>query len=195
MLARSLGIVDDERLRRVEARLERTAAARLQLEETELTPDRETLEWLVPLGLSITGPTTISRLVSRPEFEINSFFSHCALTDRFSGAAAAFDGLSSEEKDGVVNRARYAGYIEKQEREARNVRDDEKLRIPADFRFERPGLSSEVVEKLRRVQPVSLGQAARIPGITPAAVAVLRMNLRYEERSANGPGRGAANLP
>ena len=145
--------------------------------------------------LSITGPTTISGLVSRPEFEIEPFFSHCALSGRFSGVAAAFDGLFSEEKEGVVNRARYAGYIEKQEREARNVRDDESLRIPAGFRFERPGLSSEVVEKLRRVQPASLGQAARISGITPAAVAVLRMNLRYEERSANGPGRSAANLP
>ncbi|MCM2313879.1 MAG: tRNA uridine-5-carboxymethylaminomethyl(34) synthesis enzyme MnmG [Thermoanaerobaculia bacterium] len=195
MLARSLGIVDDERLRRVEARLERTAAARLQLEESELTPDRETLAWLEPLGLSITGPTTISRLVARPEFEIDSFFSHCASSGRFSGVAAAFDGLSSEEKEGVVNHARYAGYIEKQEREARSVRDDETLRIPAEFRFERPGLSAEVVEKLRRVQPASLGQAARIPGVTPAAVAVLRMSLRYEQRSANGPGRGAANLP
>jgi len=188
-------LVDDERLRRVEARLERTASARLELDEAELTPDRETLEWLEPLGLLITGPTTVSRLVSRPEFEVDPFFSHCTTSGRFPALASAFDGLSSEEKEGVVNRARYAGYIEKQEREARNVRDDEALRIPVDFRFERPGLSAEVVGKLRRVQPASLGQAARIPGITPAAVAVLRMNLRYEQRSANGPGRGTANLP
>ncbi|MGK2859563.1 MAG: tRNA uridine-5-carboxymethylaminomethyl(34) synthesis enzyme MnmG [Thermoanaerobaculia bacterium] len=195
MLASSLGIVDVERLRRVEARLERTSEARLLMDEAELTPDKETLEWLEPLGLSITGPTTVSRLVSRPEFEIDPFFSHCAQSGRFSELAASFDELSPEEKEGVVNRARYAGYIEKQEREARNVRDDETLRIPAGFRFARPGLSAEVVEKLTRVQPASLGQAARIPGITPAAVAVLRMNLRYEERSANGPGRSTANLP
>jgi tRNA uridine 5-carboxymethylaminomethyl modification enzyme len=103
--------------------------------------------------------------------------------------------LSDEERDGVVNRARYAGYIEKQQREAQTLRDDESLRIPAGFHFERPGLSAEVVEKLQKVRPASLGQAARIPGVTPAAVAVLRMNLRYETRGASGTPRGADDLP
>ena len=194
-LAEALGIIDAERLRRVAARLARTASARHEIDTTELNPDRETLEWLAPLDLSITGPTTVARLTARPEFDLEEFSRHCVASGRLSRFADAFACLSEEEAEGVVNRARYAGYIEKQEREARNVRGDESLTIPAGFRFERPGLSAEVVEKLQRVQPASLGQAARIPGMTPAAVAVLRMNLRFEERSVNGQGRGAANLP
>ncbi|MFA6957660.1 MAG: tRNA uridine-5-carboxymethylaminomethyl(34) synthesis enzyme MnmG [Thermoanaerobaculia bacterium] len=193
-LAESLGIVDTERLRRVASRLERTTAAQGAFEGEELKPDRETLEWLDPLGVSITGPTTVARLLSRPDLDVEAFFRHCGASDKLAHLAGLRDSLPDDELEGVLNRARYAGYIEKQEREARSVRDDEALRIPVGFHFERPGLSTEVVEKLNKVQPSSLGQAARIPGVTPAAVAVLRMSLRYELRNSIGSGRSAQNL-
>lgn len=190
-MAEALRIVDGERLRRVAARLERTETARRAIEGAELRPDRETLDWLDPLGVSIAGPTTIARLLARPDLDAEALFRHCGASGEFAHLAELCATLPDEELEGVLNRARYAGYIEKQEREARSLRDDEALRIPAGFLFERPGLSTEVVEKLNKVQPSSLGQAARIPGITPAAVAVLRMSLRYEQRSASGAGRSA----
>jgi tRNA uridine 5-carboxymethylaminomethyl modification enzyme len=190
-LAESLGIVDPERLRRVAARLGRTGAAREAIENAELTPDRETISWLDALGLSITGPTTVARLLARPDLDVEALFRHFGASGQLGHLAGIRESLPDEELEGVVNRARYSGYIEKQEREARSLRDDESLRIPAGFLFERPGLSTEVVEKLNRVQPASLGQAARIPGITPAAVAVLRMSLRYEQRNQSGAGSSA----
>jgi tRNA uridine 5-carboxymethylaminomethyl modification enzyme len=99
--------------------------------------------------------------------------------DRFVEAnPAAFEGMSLEEAEGVVSRMRYAGYIERQQREAARLVEDEDLRIPRDISYRVPGLSREMVEKLSFVQPASLGQASRIPGVTPAAVAILRMHLR-----------------
>ena len=58
------------------------------------------------------------------------------------------------------------------------------LRIPREMSFRLPGLSREVVEKLSFVRPASLGQASRIPGMTPAAVAILRMHLRRGARAS-----------
>jgi tRNA uridine 5-carboxymethylaminomethyl modification enzyme len=69
---------------------------------------------------------------------------------------------------------KYAGYLRRQESEIERARKDERRRIPADFPFERvPGLSREVVQRLGQIRPDTLGQALRIPGVTPAAVAVL----------------------
>ncbi len=74
----------------------------------------------------------------------------------------------------VETEIKYGGYIAQQERQAARLREAEGRRIPAGFSFDKiPGLSREIREKLSRVRPVSLGQAARIPGVTPAAIAVL----------------------
>ena len=69
---------------------------------------------------------------------------------------------------------KYAGYLRRQEHEVARAHRDERRRIPQDFPFERvPGLSREVVQRLSQVRPDTLGHAQRIPGVTPAAVAVL----------------------
>src|SRR6185369_9325383 len=69
---------------------------------------------------------------------------------------------------------KYAGYLRRQESEIERSRKDERRRIPSDFPFNRvPGLSREVVQRLTQVRPDTLGHALRIPGVTPAAVAVL----------------------
>ena len=78
----------------------------------------------------------------------------------------------------VETEAKYAGYIAQQERQIDRLRDAESRRIPAAFEFsEIPGLSTEVKQKLQRVRPETLGQAGRIPGVTPAALAVLDVYL------------------
>jgi tRNA uridine 5-carboxymethylaminomethyl modification enzyme len=77
----------------------------------------------------------------------------------------------------VETELKYAGYLAQQERQIQQLRDSEERRIPAQFDFEIPGLSNEVRQKLARVQPQTLGQASRIPGVTPAAVAVLDVYL------------------
>jgi tRNA uridine 5-carboxymethylaminomethyl modification enzyme len=78
----------------------------------------------------------------------------------------------------VETEAKYAGYITQQERQIDRLRESELRPIPAAFEFANiPGLSTEAKQKLERVRPQTLGQAGRIPGITPAAVAVLDVYL------------------
>ena len=78
----------------------------------------------------------------------------------------------------VETEAKYAGYISQQERQIERLSQSEERKIPAGFLYDGiPGLSTEVKQKLSRVRPVTLGQARRIPGVTPAAVAVLDVYL------------------
>jgi tRNA uridine 5-carboxymethylaminomethyl modification enzyme len=78
----------------------------------------------------------------------------------------------------VETEAKYSGYISQQERQMERLKHAERRRIPPEFGFAGiPGLSREIREKLERVRPATLGQAARIPGVTPAAIAVLDVYL------------------
>jgi tRNA uridine 5-carboxymethylaminomethyl modification enzyme len=84
----------------------------------------------------------------------------------------------------IETEAKYAGYIAQQERQIDRLRDSGGRRIPSAFQFsEIPGLSTEVKQKLQRVRPETLGQAGRIPGVTPAAVAVLDVYLSLGART------------
>jgi tRNA uridine 5-carboxymethylaminomethyl modification enzyme len=74
----------------------------------------------------------------------------------------------------IETETKYSGYIQQQERQMERLKNSERRPIPAEFAYQGiPGLSREVQDKLDRVRPATLGQAARIPGVTPAAVAVL----------------------
>ena len=78
----------------------------------------------------------------------------------------------------VETEIKYSGYIGQQERQVARLRESEQRTIPAGFRYDHiPGLSREVRQKLDHVRPETLGQAARIPGVTPAAVAILDVYL------------------
>jgi tRNA uridine 5-carboxymethylaminomethyl modification enzyme len=81
---------------------------------------------------------------------------------------------------------KYAGYIAQQQKLVARLRDSESRQIPAQFSYEGvPGLSNEASEKLGRVRPETLGQASRIPGITPAAIAVLDVYLSLRQASSS----------
>ncbi|MCC7497956.1 MAG: tRNA uridine-5-carboxymethylaminomethyl(34) synthesis enzyme MnmG [Bryobacterales bacterium] len=78
----------------------------------------------------------------------------------------------------VETEIKYAGYIAQQDRQMRKAKDSARRSIPLDFRYQGiPGLSREIAGKLERVRPLTLGQAARIPGVTPAAISVLDVYL------------------
>ncbi|MGA2771812.1 MAG: tRNA uridine-5-carboxymethylaminomethyl(34) synthesis enzyme MnmG [Bryobacteraceae bacterium] len=81
----------------------------------------------------------------------------------------------------VETEAKYSGYISQQERQMERMKHAERRRIPPEFGFAGiPGLSREIRDKLERVRPATLGQAARIPGVTPAAIAVLDVYLSVD---------------
>ena len=174
-LASRLGILDDERKRRVEARIQRMQKA-VELGEAELRPDRDTVAWLREADLELTAQTTFGKLLQRPNLDLERLLT--AAETAVPELARAYRALNEEESEGVVSRLRYAGYIDRQQREAAKLSEDEDLRIPAGMTYALPGLSREMTEKLTRIQPASLGQASRIPGVTPAAIAIVRMHVR-----------------
>ena len=187
-VAARLGILDDQRKRRIETRIERMQRAE-RAGDIELRPDRETRGWLAVAGIELTTQSSVARLMQRPAIDVDALVA--AAEKALPEVSDAFRALSEEEREGVVSRLRYAGYLERQQREASRMVEDEELRIPADMTFTLPGLSREMVEKFSRVRPASLGQASRIPGVTPAAVAILRMHVR-RGRGNGERGTGAS---
>jgi tRNA uridine 5-carboxymethylaminomethyl modification enzyme len=106
--------------------------------------------------------------LKRPDVRLHQLVAEGGVTLALDPERAAVDLTS------VETAVKYAGYLERQEGEVERSRRDERRRIPAGFRFDLvPGLSREVVQRLTQVRPDTLGQALRIPGLTPAAVAVL----------------------
>jgi tRNA uridine 5-carboxymethylaminomethyl modification enzyme len=109
-----------------------------------------------------------SQYLKRPEVRLGQMVSDRLITLSLDDARREIDLASAETS------IKYAGYLRRQESEIERGRRDERRRIPPNFPFERvPGLSKEVVQRLSQVRPDTLGHALRIPGVTPAAVAVL----------------------
>ena len=100
---------------------------------------------------------------------------------------------ASVEMSSVETVVKYEGYLRRQEATVARRARDERRRIPAGFPFAAvPGLSREAVERLSAVGPGTLGQAGRVPGVTPAAVAVLGAYVkRWGRSTGDGPGAGA----
>jgi tRNA uridine 5-carboxymethylaminomethyl modification enzyme len=119
--------------------------------------------------LGIKSGASLEQILKRPEVgieDLGNFFEEEGLT------------LSAEERRVVETQIKYEGYILHQQRDADRLRSLEGRRIPPGFNYGSvQGLSREVVERLVQVQPGSLGQASRIPGITPAAVSILNVYL------------------
>jgi tRNA uridine 5-carboxymethylaminomethyl modification enzyme len=79
----------------------------------------------------------------------------------------------------VETQTKYAGYIQRQEEQVGRLRKLEGLKLPPDMDYKLiPGLTREIIEKLSKIRPFSLGQASRISGVTPAAVSILMVYLK-----------------
>ena len=89
---------------------------------------------------------------------------------------------SSDVIEQVSTDIKYAGYLEREKRKAAHIKKAEKIRIPSDLSFEIPGISFEVAERLSKARPLTLGAAARLPGITPAAIDTLALYLAKRSR-------------
>ena len=93
--------------------------------------------------------------------------------------AALDDRLPDAVRLQVEVRAKYSGYIERQTQDIERTRRHESMRLPEDLDYARlAGLSNEVKQKLAEARPGTLGQASRVPGITPAAVSILLVHLK-----------------
>ena len=121
------------------------------------------------------GKIPAAQALKRPEIKIEAFLD--TLPDDLR------EKLSWEESKAVETAIKYEGYLKQQTNEIEKMRKAESRRIPLDFEYHAiPGLSREMIEKLSRVRPTTIGQASRIPGVTPAALSILHIQL---EMSSN----------
>jgi len=151
---RDAGLVDDQRWERFEKRRDRLAR------------NLETLD-RVFVRASSGDRVAASQLLRQPEVRLERLIADGLLLE-IDPVSGPVDLASAE------TTVKYAGYLRRQESEIERARRDERRRIPLGFPFERvPGLSKEVVQRLTQVRPDTVGHALRIPGVTPAAVAVL----------------------
>jgi len=119
---------------------------------------------------------TIEELLRRPGIELRDFESLLRKFDRWPG--------SEEVRQSAEIEVRYEGYIQQQLRDAEKMRRMSARQIPADFDYSKvDGLSREMREKLGRLQPRDLGMAGRIPGITPAAVSIINVQLEMRKKA------------
>jgi tRNA uridine 5-carboxymethylaminomethyl modification enzyme len=174
-----------------------SAATRLLL-ETRLDPQSNTgREIYTRLGLMEGGrfnastPLTGAQLLKRPELNIDDLMEWINEGLRQAGsepiATHNGDGLASliarEEARRIETDLKYEGYLAQQEKHIEHMKRAEQRRIPEWFDYGKvSGLSREVVEKFTRVRPLTLGQALRIPGVTPAAVSLVNVYIEIFQR-------------
>lgn len=151
-------------------RREAVGAELARLRKTFVRPSSRVNEALVQRGSNaLDEPVSLDKLLKRPELAYPDLEAIC-------GTASV---LSQRTKEQVEIECKYEGYLRRQEAEVNRFKQMEQIRIPPDFPYDRvPGLSNEVRQKLGAVKPVSLGQASRISGITPAAVSILLIFLK-----------------
>jgi tRNA uridine 5-carboxymethylaminomethyl modification enzyme len=135
-----------------------------------LKPDTALNARVVSWGSSpLSEPVTLAEFLRRPEIGYENILELAPPQAR----------LNRNEAEQVEIEVKYAGYVERQEKQIERFRQLECLRIPETLDFARVyGLSCEAREKLSELKPVSLGQASRIPGITPASVTALWIHLK-----------------
>ena len=174
-IGRELGLVDDRQWAFFERKREAITHEQKRLQAAIVRPasvDEETSRKL--LGDVLRKETRALDLMARPEADYAKVTS---LAD--VGGAALDDDIASQVIDQVEIQAKYSGYIERQRDEVERTRRAEQLRLPTDMNYATVrGLSAEVGEKLARLRPETLGQAGRIPGVTPAAVSLLLIHLK-----------------
>ena len=176
---RELGVVDDERWRAFEARRDWLAAEAARLSDVVVRPtDVAPGSPLSPLARDATAYA----LLRRPELEYRDIAALPRVGE--SPTLAALEAEAAEQWIGSLEiEAHYAGYVARQRDEIEQQRRHDATALPADLDYARvQGLSNEIREKLARIRPHDVGQAARISGMTPAAISLLLVHLKKANR-------------
>jgi tRNA uridine 5-carboxymethylaminomethyl modification enzyme len=167
-LGREVGLLTDERWQRFSAKLACLERGRARLQQIRISSGNQ--QALSSLGLQdLKNGASLEELLRRPEIGINDLDS----------LDAELISLPPDVRNELETEVKYAGYIRRQQEQVVRFQKLENLAIPDGFDYDAiKGLSAEVHEKLKLVAPRTLGQAGRIPGVTPAAIAILAILLR-----------------
>jgi tRNA uridine 5-carboxymethylaminomethyl modification enzyme len=186
---RELGLVDDMRWRLFETKRDAVATELQRLEQAWVRPGTEAGALAETRFGSLAREQRALDLLRRPEV------SYAALAELVGEGAEewrADERLAAQVPLAVDVQAKYRGYIERQHEDIERQRRHEEARLPDDFDYAAVrGLSNEARQRLIEHRPATLGQAARIPGITPAAVSLLLIHLKRRDTAAGSPARAA----
>ena len=176
-----LGLIsreDHEKCRSKQTAVEREVN---RLNTTIVNPDRENLPRLAQLGVELKQSTTLSVLLRRPEI------SYARLIEVFDGTSIPLETASGPRSlitEQVEILVKYEGFILRQNQLVEKQKKLENIKIPPGFEYRGiQGFSREAEQKLEEIRPLTLGQASRIPGMTPAAISIL-MVLIEKSRAA-----------
>ena len=178
-LGRDLGLIDDRRWQLFEEKLQAMDAEKKRLESTRLKvsdPIAPTVE--EETGAPIKGSITLADLLRRPAM-------HAADLVRHGLADAA---LPVPVREGAEIDIKYSGYLQRQQQQIDQVKRQSQRKLPSDLNYTNIGtLSNEAREKLSAIQPTTLGQANRIPGVSQADITALLMWLELQKRQTLAP--------
>ena len=174
---RALGLVDDARWERFSRKRDAVAAETARLAAVWAAPNNALgREAVATLGIELSRETHALDLLRRPELGYATLMTVPLLGPGVDDANVA---------EQVEIEAKYAGYLARQREEIARQQRHEHTPIPAAFDYARVrGLSNEVQQKLERVRPQTVGQAQRIPGMTPAAISLLLVHLTKRRGAA-----------
>ncbi len=172
-IGRELGLVDDERWARFNEKLERIEQERQRLKSTWVNPLAESAaEVNAHLATPLSREASGEDLLRRPDM------TYAQLTSLSAFAPAVDDAQAAEQ---VEIQVKYEGYIARQQEEIERQQRNENTLLPATLDYRQvSGLSNEVIAKLNDHKPVSIGQASRISGVTPAAISILLVWLKKQ---------------
>jgi len=176
-MGNSLGLIDDDTLKDVHDRQKQIAAEIKRIKGVVIKPSEVANMYLQSQGTRLLKDGIyLDRLLKRTELSYHTV----------ETLAPGPKPVSRKVAKQVEIEIKYEGYINRQMREIEKFNHLEKMKIPAAFDYHAVhGLSNELKEKLKVIQPVSLGQASRMEGITPAAISVLMIALRARAKISN----------
>ncbi len=168
---RRLGLVDDVRWQAFDTKREQIEREQQRLREYLVRPaDMSEEQMHVLLGDSLRREAKAMDLLARPSMDYDKLM-------QIAGAGPGVEDAKVAEQ--VEIQAKYSGYIDRQQMEVERTRESADMKLPEDFDYDNvTGLSSELREKFNHQRPATIGHAARIPGVTPAAVSLLVIHLK-----------------
>jgi len=169
-IGRDVGLVDDSHWKLFSDKMAKMKIALDAMKNIRIRPNAETREKLDKIGAATPGKAVeLAALLRQPQMEI----------ERLSIFYPELEGMDEEILREVETQVRYEGYLKKQEDLVAKFKLLEDVALPQEIDYETvSGLTREVIEKLTNVAPMTLGQASRISGITPAAISCLEIHLK-----------------
>ncbi len=170
-----LGLVDEETYKAFCEKRRKVESLIKRLNEFKIRPEPGIQDKLKAMGTApIKNVTSLAQLLKRAEISL----AQLSVFDK------QLKDLDSQVADEVEIRIKYEGYIKRQEKQVEQLKKMEEIRIPEDIDYTKVhGLTKEAIEKLSKIRPLTLGQASRIPGITPASIIALQIYMKKREKN------------